>query len=68
MPVPIFMMQHLLSDDTGERARLAVRCGNPPIRLLPPITIDGAERDPRVSDSTEIALDLRNQEPLSVSI
>ncbi len=57
VPVPIFMMQHLLSDDTGERARLAVRCGNPPILFLPPLKIDGSERDPRVSYSIEIALD-----------
>ncbi len=57
MPVPIFTMQHLLSDDTGERARLAVRRGNPPILLLPPLKIDGSERDPRVSYSAEITLD-----------
>ena len=27
VPVPIFMMQPLLPDDTGERASLSVRCG-----------------------------------------
>ena len=51
-------VQHFLSDDNGARARLAVRCGNPPILLLPPLKIDGSERDPRLSYSTEIALDL----------
>ena len=50
------MTQHLLSDDTGEPARPAVRCGNPPILLLPPLKIDGSERDPQLSYSTEIAL------------
>ncbi len=42
---------------TGERPCLAVRCGNPPILLLPPLKSDGPERDPRLSYSTEIALD-----------
>ena len=55
-PVPIFMMQHLLSDDNVERARLAVGCGNLSILLLPPVKIDGSERDPRLPFSTEIAL------------
>ncbi len=56
-PVPIFLRQPLLSDVTGERARLAVRGGNPPIRLLPSLKIDGSERDLRVLSSTEIAVD-----------
>ena len=33
------------------------QCGNPPILLLPPLKIDGSERDPRLSYSTEMALD-----------
>ena len=55
------MMQYLLSDDTGERARRAVGGGNSPLRLLPLLTIDGSERGPRLSYFTEIALD-----PISV--
>ncbi len=58
VPVPIFLMQHLLFDDNGERTRLTVRCGTPPILLLTPLKIDGSERGPRLSYSTEIALDL----------
>jgi len=50
------MMQHLLSDDNVERARLALGCGNLSILLLPPVKIDGSERDPRLPFSTEIAL------------
>ncbi len=36
------------------------QCGNPPILLLPPLKIDGSERDPRLSYSTEMALDPLN--------
>ena len=34
--------------------------GTPPLRLLPPLTIDGSERDPRMSYSTAMALDPLN--------
>ncbi len=37
--------------------------GNPPILLLPPLKIDGSEREPRLSYSTEIAL-----APFSLSV
>ncbi len=42
---------------------LCRRCGNPPILLLPPLTIDGSERDQQLSYSTEIAL-----APFSLSV
>ncbi len=50
-------VQHFLSNDTIEQAHLAIRGGNPPSLFLPPLKVDGSERDPQLPYSTEIALD-----------